>query len=192
MSFLPDGYTVPDASTGYMKFKVGDNRFRVLSSAILGWEAWNEVDGKRTPIRWKEGESMDISKLDKPEEAKRFWAFFAWNYSDKEIQILEITQKGIMKSLSALNKDEDWGDPKNYDVVVIREGEDMNTTYSVQPKPAKKLDSEITKAWDEIKDKVKLEALFKGEDPFEGVSGWTEKDSEAVDTFDKKEESIPF
>jgi hypothetical protein len=193
LTFLPEGYQVPDATTGYMKFKQGENRFRILSSAIVGWEAWNDEDGKRKPIRWANGENYDISKLDEPDKVKHFWAFVVWNYSDKKIQILEITQKGIMKSLKVLLDDEDWGDPKNYDVVVIKEGEDLATTYSVQPKPAKKLDEEVANAWKEIKDTLKLEALFEGKDPFEKVSsGWTEKDNEAVDNFDPKDKDIPF
>jgi hypothetical protein len=98
-----------------------------------------------------------------------------------------------MKSLKSLTDDEDWGDPKNYDIVVQREGEDLNTTYSVQPKPAKKLEDEITNAWEEVKDSLKLEALFEGKDPFEKVSGWSEKDNEAVDKVnDPKDEDIPF
>lgn len=88
-------------------------------------------------------------------------------------------------------------------MVVVREGKDMNTTYSLQPKPAKELSSDISKAWNEIKGNVNLEALFEGKDPFESLSAeWTDKDSEAVDTIPAKkrrggekakdEEEIPF
>ena len=52
-TFLPDGYEVPKSSGGgYMKFKQGANKFRILSSPVLGWEYWTESKeastGKRT------------------------------------------------------------------------------------------------------------------------------------------------
>ena len=37
--FLPSGYK---EVSNYMKFVDGENRFRILSPAIVGWEYWNE------------------------------------------------------------------------------------------------------------------------------------------------------
>ena len=37
--FLPTSYEVPNKPGNYMKFADGENRFRVLASPILGWEA---------------------------------------------------------------------------------------------------------------------------------------------------------
>ena len=54
MSFLPDDYKVP-TETKYMRFKEGDNRFRILSeSPAMGWEYWTEEDGKQKPNREKD------------------------------------------------------------------------------------------------------------------------------------------
>ena len=88
-----------------------------------------------------------------------------WNYQDEKIQILEITQKGIQRELRNLAKDEDWGSPVDkYDIVITRQGEKLNTEYSVQPKPAKATDKKITEEL--AKTSIDLEALFKGDDPF--------------------------
>ena len=163
MTFLPDKYEIPDASTGYMKFKIGENRFRVLSSAILGWESWLKDDeGNRKPRRWRMGE--DIKVEDVGDDPKHFWAFCVWNYATEKVQILEITQKGIMKSIKALTSDDDWGDPKDYDIVVTREGEGLDTEYQVNPKPKKELDKGITQFYKDLN--INLEALFEGKDPF--------------------------
>lgn len=41
----------------------------------------------------------------------------------------------IQKALRALYKDEEWGDPTGYDVAISREGEKLDTKYTVVPKP---------------------------------------------------------
>jgi hypothetical protein len=47
-----------------------------------------------------------------------------WNYIDKQVQILEITQASIRKALEELEANEDWGDLRGYDITVKREGEE--------------------------------------------------------------------
>ena len=49
-NFLPEGYKLPD-NKGYAKIKDGENDFRVLSSAIVGYEYWNTSN---KPVRSKE------------------------------------------------------------------------------------------------------------------------------------------
>ena len=47
--FLPDDYDVPNAAANYMKFQQGTNKFRVLGSAIIGYELWVDTDeGRKT------------------------------------------------------------------------------------------------------------------------------------------------
>ncbi len=163
--FLPEGYEIPTAQTGYMKFVQGENRFRILDSAIVGNETWLEDDeGNRKPKRWRTTENVTADKLGEG-GLKHFWAFPVWNYAAERIQVLEITQKGIMKAIKALVKDEDWGDPKKYDIVVTREGEGMDTTYQVNPKPHKAIEEGIPVFYKDLE--VNLEALFDGDDPFE-------------------------
>jgi hypothetical protein len=162
-SFLPDKYEMPEALTGYMKFKPGENKFRVLSSAIVGYETWTEdKEGNRKPTRFKMGEKIPVDKVGT--DPKHFWAFVVWNYSEEKVQVLEITQKGIMKSIQSLVSDEDWGDPNEYDIVVTREGEGLDTEYQVNPKPKKELDSGIVRFYKDLK--INLDALFEGKDPF--------------------------
>jgi len=105
---------------------------------------------------------QDVSEIG--DEPKHFWAFVVWNYKDEKVQILEVTQKGIMKAIRNLVNDEDWGDPKNYDLVVTREGEGLETEYSVNPKPKTELDKGIQVFYKDLN--INLEALFDGDDPF--------------------------
>lgn len=170
-TFLPAGYEIPEVSN-YMKFEIGENRFRALSSAITGSEYWvtDPKTNKRSPKRVRPDGRLPVEELElnpktgEPEFPKHFWAFVVWNYKAKKIQILEITQKGIHKRLRSLVKDEDWGSPLNYDIVVKRSGEGLETEYEVIPKPAKETDPMILEEFSRAQ--INLEALYDGSDPF--------------------------
>ena len=171
--FLPTTYEVPVKPSNYMKFQDGDNRFRILSSPILGYEWWVDQDGN------PKAKGDKIVKGDKPvrvpmagpvpesaiETARHFWAMKVWNYQEKMVQILELTQASIQKPLKALARDEDWGSPVDkYDIVVNKTGEKLDTEYQLTPKPAKKMDEAIKELCDNTP--VNLNALYDGEDPF--------------------------
>ena len=172
--FLPDDYEEPIITGNYMKFEEGDNAFRVLSSAIVGWEIWGDkvVDGKtqRVPYRFHQHEKVPTEYTELENENNRFkffWAFVVWNRAAKKIQILEITQSGIRKAIGALSRNEKWGNPKEYDIVVTRTktgSEAMNVEYSVTPEPREQLEQEIARAY--VEKGIKLDALYKGDDPF--------------------------
>lgn len=164
-AFLPTNYEVPEKPGNYMKFKDGENRIRILQSPVVGWLSWKTLsDGTRKPIRKHLDEAFMSSEIDDEDAIKHFWAMPVWNYADERVQILEITQKGIQKTVKALAKDSDWGSPIGYDLIITREGKDLLTKYQVQPKPAKALDIAIEKAFKETD--IDLNALYKGEDPF--------------------------
>lgn len=164
--FLPNDYETPDKSR-YMKFQLGENRFRPLTSPILGYEGWKTFgDGTRKPVRRTMDGSFQPDDVDDPEEIKHFWAMVVWNYKEKSVQILEITQKAIMKAIRALSANPEWGTPLKYDLSVVKEGEKMSTKYQVIPNPHKALAEEVEKAWAEAKPKIDLNALYTGDNPF--------------------------
>src|SRR3990167_9896089 len=148
-TFLPDEYEVPAGEDRYMKFEMGENKFRILASPILGWEYWNaDEKGGRKPLRFRMDEEIDVSTLDEPDKAKHFWAMPVWNYKQEKVQILEITQKGIQRTLRALAKDKEWGSPLEYNISVVRTGESLQTVYETMPSPHKPLDEKIKKAYE--------------------------------------------
>lgn len=186
MSLNPKDYEKHASSGGYMKLKEGENKFRVMSDTITGWEYWTNAN---KPVRSESyPESFpDIRKNpDGSSNVKAFCAFIVWNYNEKSLQILELTQKKIRETLEAIMKDEDYGELKGYDVTIIREGEGLNTQYQVTPKPPKPVAKEIAEAY--ANTKIDLKALFKGEDPYET------SDSTKIISSDEEVdlESIPF
>jgi len=172
-SFLPTGYDVPSSSDKYYKLAKGENRFRIMSSPIMGYVYWVGDGQNRKPVRVKIGINIEVSQLEADPRTgetalpKHFWAMIVYDYVSEKAKILEITQKGIQKSLTALAKDKDWGSPvgtDGYDIVITREGEGFDTEYQIQPKPRKKLEDGVEQY---VKDmKINLEALYTGDDPF--------------------------
>jgi hypothetical protein len=148
-----------------LKFAEGENTFRVLSSAIIGWEYWN-TDNK--PVRSKEKpvHIPDDIKTDQDGNIRinHFWAFVVWNYECQKIQILELTQKGIMKTIQGLVRNQKWGDPQGYDITVTRSGSGFDTEYSVVPNPHTAAPSEAVVTYERMK--INLDALYTGDDPF--------------------------
>ena len=87
-----------------------------------------------------------------------------YSVKDKNIQILEITQKSIQSAINSLYLNEDWGDPKQYDIKINRSWKDLKTEYVVTPSPSKILNPDIVKEFESRT--INLEALFEWKDPF--------------------------
>jgi len=171
--FLPEGYEVPKSEGGgYMKFKAGDNKFRILSPVVMGWEYWTEA---KKPVRSRtmfKTVPLDAD-LYTGWPAKHFWAFVVWNFEAKQVQILEITQVTVQTAMQSLIQNEDWGDPREYSVTVNRTGEKMETKYAVLPSPAKPVPADILKAYEEKY--INLDALFTGGNPFDEADAGKEE-----------------
>lgn len=157
-NFLPDDYLIPSTSN-FMKFNEGENTFRVLSYAIIGWEYFKS-DNK--PVRQRESFETIPSDIKKDGRVKPFWAFVVYNYEAKRVQILELTQKGIMKTIQGYTKNHKWGNPKEYDFIVSKEGSGLDTEYSTTVNPKSPAPEVSIPQFD-------LNALYEGKDPFEAV-----------------------
>jgi hypothetical protein len=159
MNFLPDDYKAPSSSDNYLKIKDGENRIRILSRPIFGWEDW--LDKK--PFRYKMADKPSKS-FDPTKPLKHFWAFIVFNYTEEQIQIMEITQATIRKSIEGFCKDSDWGAPFGYDLKINKSGKEKETEYSVIAVPHKPVDPYIIQCFHEKS--CWLDALFTNEDPF--------------------------
>jgi len=163
-SFLPKDYKEP--SGNYLKLTVGEHNFRIMSSAIVGYEYWSK-DSK--PIRSKTPfKATPNIKLDNEGNATRtnfFWAFIVYNHDDDAIQILELTQRSIQKSIKTLITNKKWGDPKGYDLSITRVGDGFDTEYTVMPNPATVLPQSVIDRF--LSTKINLEALYEGTNPFQ-------------------------
>jgi len=160
-SFFGDNdYKIPETSN-YMKFNEGENVFRALSSAIVGYEYFNS---ENKPIRSKEAPDGIPSDIKKDGKVKHFWAFVVYNETAKRIQILEITQKSIMQIMQAYIKNPKWGSPKEYDFIVSKTGSGLDTEYAVSVNPKAPLAQSVIDSYADMN--INLNALYDGSDPF--------------------------
>jgi len=148
-----------------MRLEEGESKIRIVSSAIVGWEWWDDDEGGRKPKRVKtlnEVPKSVMAQQDTRNRAKHFWAFVVWDYGAKSYKIMEITQKTIMGAIRSLISNEAWGNPQGYDILITRRGKDLvDTEYSVMPNPK----SEFKEDTKELAN-INLGALYLGEDPF--------------------------
>lgn len=187
MSFLPTGYEQPASSATGGRYlspsKIEDGasiKLRILSDAITGWEYWT---AENKPVRSKEQFKQlpaDIRMQDgKPDRIKHFWAFIVYNYEIGEVQICQVTQKTIQDGILALL--EDWGEPGRYDIRIKREGERLETKYTVVPIPPSEFTN--TEAINEAMT-INLNALYDGSDPFDGSVSPANTESNTTPAFD--------
>ncbi len=165
MTFLPPQYSVPESASGYMKFKKGTNKFRILSPAITGYEYWNVLN---KPIRSKRQFDVmpnDIKVNDDSaySQIKHFWAFVVWNYEENTVQVLEITQATIQRAMK-IKIDNRGGDAMGYDFIITRTGEGLTTDYDIDTGKEEPVTSDAITEYHAKK--INLEALFDGSDPF--------------------------
>ena len=158
--FLPSDYEAPKGNSNYLRLEKGENRFRILSKPILGWEDWEN----KKPLRFRR-DAKPEKPIDPQKAIKHFWAFIVFNYFKNEIQIMEITQKSIQGAIEQLSKDSDWGSPFTYDIKIIRGGDGMETEYTINPVPHKPVAAEVLEAF--RNKPCHLEALYLGDDPWD-------------------------
>jgi len=185
MTFLPKGYEKPAGNSNYFKFEEGDNKFRIMSSAIVGFLDWDD----KKPVRTKE---KPTTLFNSEKQAKHFWAFIVWDYKESKLKIMEITQATIQDSILGLHNDEGWGSPTEYDITILRKGKDIETKYTVIPKPPTPLTDEMTATLKESN--INLNALFSGGDPFakETPHNNEAQNNKKPHTEDIEVENIPF
>lgn len=159
-NFLPTDYKAPTAGGGYMKIQEGENRIRILSAPVVGWEDWTQ---NKKPVRFRLNEKPK-APIDPEKAIKHFWALIVWNYTEARIQILQITQSTVRNPIENLAKDADWGAPYFYDLKIIKTKVADKTSYSVIALPHKPVAEHIKEAFYE--ERINLNALFDGEDPF--------------------------
>lgn len=144
-------------------------RFRVVSpAAVTGFEVWTEDN---RPLRFRERPSAEKlpsnvrrNKSGAP-DIKQFLATLVFSYEDDTFKLAMFTQKSILQGIAQYARDEDYGHPNRYDMVLTRTGTGMETKYALTPKPPKDIDAAIIERLDSFH--CRLEAIFDGEDPFQ-------------------------
>lgn len=166
-SFLPVGYESLRTEKAYWKMKEmkdGDNRLRIVMPPICGWLDWED----RKPVRYRP-DQKPIKSWDPETPIKPFWAMYVWDYAREGLFILEISQSSLLKALTSLATDADWGDFTEYDVKINKSGTGKETRYLLTPCKPSTLGSRITAAMEASP--VRLAALYDNGDPWTDLNG---------------------
>lgn len=140
-------------------FKVGgvpdgeSVKVRALSTAITGWEYWEEMKPKRFRPKAKPKGAKDLGE---------FVAFLIWNYELQRVQIWSFKQRTIKSSLEKLISV--YGDPMNFDMLLTRMGTEKETRYYLKALPGTKCPKEAQELLE--MQPLDLELLYEGKDPW--------------------------
>jgi hypothetical protein len=167
LSKLPDG---------------GSVRFAMLSDEPLEfYECWGTCDGASKPFRFDfeptpEDVTSEMGDFEPREgrggpgtiDVKFAIAVPVYNYESGKVQVLQITQKSILKELDSISQMEDYEDLLSWDFSISKKGSGLTTEYTVRPVPRKKGSQEhIDAAWLEAKSEgFDISRLLSGANPF--------------------------
>ena len=170
LSKLPDG---------------GSVRFALLSDEPLeGYEVWGQCNGQSKPFRFSqeptpEDVAVELGDFEAREgrggpgtvDVKFFIAVPVYNYESGKVQVLQITQKSVLKEIDQISQMEDYAELLAWDFTISKKGSGLTTEYTVRPVPRKKGAQEhIDAAWLEAKSEgFDIERLMTGGNPFKAV-----------------------
>ncbi len=121
-AFIPEGYELPKGDGYFLELKDGENRLRILTAPVFGWQAcidgeWQFVEGRENPFT---SDTIDISEKYGTPQLAHFWAVIVWNADEQKVQLWKITQRGVLSGLYSMYSQKEWGDPRNYGIVVTK------------------------------------------------------------------------
>ena len=158
-------------------------RFCLLSEEPLEfYELWGEgPDGKAKPFRFDSEPGPDDITLALGDYTRRVnregtgvepmkfaLALPVYNYETARVEILQLSQKSLIRELDAVSQMEDYSDILAIDFLLGKEGSGLNTEYKLTPVPRKKgADKDITAAWSDVRAAgFDIDRLLIGADPF--------------------------
>lgn len=158
-------------------------RFCLVSDEPLEfYEVWGEgPDGKAKPFRFDSEPSPDDISLSMGDFKRRMnregtgfepvkfcLALAAYNFDAAQVQILQLSQKSLIRELDSISQMPDYDEITAIDFQLGREGNGLNTEYKLTPVPRKKgADKAIAEAWEETRSAgFDLGRLLEGGDPF--------------------------
>ena len=169
----------------------GSIRFSPVGDAALDlFEIWGRSsEGKPVCLRFSdeptakeladraadEGVQL-IDKQGQPTNCKAALAFFCFDYESASIRLFYASQASILETLASLFSDEDVAeDPGAWDLELSRNGQGLDTRYSLVLKPGKRkgtVKAEVDAAWAECeKAGWNLESLLVNGDPTKPAGG---------------------
>lgn len=131
-----------DNKVQYMKFVNGDNKVRVIFDPKRYITHKYKEEGDQGFGDWVKC-SMPLHKscplCERKDKPKKRWLVGAIDRKSGQFRIMDISS-AIYDQIKSLNQDEEWGDPKEYDLnIVMNDKNPPATFYKVNPRSKKPL-----------------------------------------------------
>lgn len=159
----------------YTKLEAGDTELLILGNAISGYEYWTKPDEENKygkPVRFREDEQIDISRLAefRDDRGKVFFSMVVYNFNCNKIQIFRTTIKSIKNSLKAISTNKRLKRPQDYIITITKTITDAsdpkNTTiYSLMQTVEQEVPLAVASVFDELA--LDLSLIYENKDPFE-------------------------
>ena len=155
MGLLEASYEVPSGGESrFMRLEAGENRFRILDTPNMGYQYFE--DNKCIKIAEKNQAADGIDDL------KHFWDMPVW--SNGKVTILTITQKTIQNALASLDGSAEWSNLNEYDVIITKSGQSLDTKYQTTPCPRAALSKEAKDAYSDFGKDYDWKNIFASKD----------------------------
>jgi|TARA_R110000787_G_scaffold149388_1_gene263333 hypothetical protein len=141
MGLLEQSYEVPSGGESrFMRLDAGENRIRILDKPNMGYQYFE--DNKCIKVAEKN------QAADGVEDLKHFWDVPVW--ANGKVMILTITQKTIQNALASLDSSAEWANLNEYDVIITKSGQSLETKYQTTPCPKAAVKKEAKDAYAEL------------------------------------------
>lgn len=160
--------------TSYMSLEEGSNTIRCVSSPYQFYSHFiTDATGQMRKVHCclKDCPACAAAKEDK-EQAKPRWYVAVLNRKVDAVQVLEIGPQ-VFKGIKALTAQKNskgqvvWGDPRGYDVDIVRGPKGTNPLYSVVPQPKEALTDEEKTMIRFAMEKLDLQSMVEAPTPDE-------------------------
>ena len=135
MSFLPEGYKIPQSPSQYLKLEEGTYKLRILSEQPFIFYEYFTNENKPVLLTERPAElpaNIKPNKFTEKKEIDEVWGLAVYNHDLEQVQILKVTQVSIKRAIIALAENPDCGNPTGYDITITREKDKSGkTTYAV-------------------------------------------------------------
>lgn len=121
---------IAESGGKYVKFWDTPVKLRVLTWITVARSDWDKSGEKSKEYLTQEKQSP-LNPWDEKNQPKQVRLIWVYNHTEKKVQLWNVSQVSIMKELKRLSKDEDFGDPREYDIKVTKVVSSSKTEYKV-------------------------------------------------------------
>ena len=114
----------------FVKFWDTPVKLRVLTWITVARSDWDKSGEKAKEYLTSERKEP-LNPWDDKNQPRQVRLIGVYNHTDKKVQLWNISQVSIMKELKRLSKDEDFGDPREYDIKITKVVAATKTEYKV-------------------------------------------------------------